>query len=311
MDTVADGARVAEDRGDGNTEVDEVELSQGGMIIADAEGSRGMQQRLSRFEIRRPDLSLVEPPPPATATRGGEDEEYQAVIDEALQLVHSQYYRAVTRLNPAKYATFTLEELRDGPLGVDLARLARIAQGIEHTSREAILGAIDSMLQLLFWPVGAEFYTVPRSFWEQPLGRMLSLAKLQSLNPDDLMSISQAADLLGVSRPVIYRWMDERALDWVRDDASGRTFVIREDVEALRADLAAIEAEETKPVDDEYPFLAEPAVRALAMLAAPAGPVEWGDPEASAEEDREIMAALAPLRRAAEDVDERQDNERE
>lgn len=167
------------------------------------------------------------------------------------------------------------------------------------------------MLQLLFWPVGAEFYTVPRSFWEQPLGQMLALAKLRSLNPDDLVSIGQAANLLGVSRAVIYRWVDERALDWVRDDASGRNFVIREDVEALRADLAAIGAAEAEPADDEYPLLVEPAVRALAMLAAPTGPVEWGDPEASAEEDREIMTALAPLRRAAEDMDERQDNERE
>jgi hypothetical protein len=72
----------------------------------------------------------------------------------------------------------------------------------------------------------------------------------------------------------------------------------------LRADLATITPEEAELAEDEYPLLTEPGVRALAMLAAPEGPAEWGDPEASAQEDREIMAALAPLRRAAEEADE-------
>ena len=92
--------------------------------------------------------------------------------------------------------------------------------------------------------------------------------------------------------------MDDKALDYVRDDTSGRTFVVRQDVEAMKAGMEAAAAE---PGELAYPFLAEPEVRAIARLAAPEGPVEWGDSEASAREDRGIIAAFASLRRAAEE----------
>lgn len=163
--------------------------------------------------------------------------EAQAVIDDALQLVYSQHHRIISRLYPAATARIGINELRTGPLGEDLARLALIAAGTLRAGRDEVLGAIDSVLQLLFWPVGAEVFTVPRSFWEQPLGKMLSLAKLRSFEPGDLVSIGQAAAHLKVARPTIYRWMDDKALDYVRDDMSGRMFVVRQDVEAMKADM--------------------------------------------------------------------------
>lgn len=169
-------------------------------------------------------------------------EEYQGVIDEALQLVYSQHYRIISRLYPQAMARIGLEQLRHGPLGEDLSRLGQIAAGSLRAGRDEVLGAIDSVLQLLFWPVGSETYTVPRSFWEQPLGKMLSLAKLRSFEPSDLVSIGQAAAHLKVTRPTIYRWMDDKALDYVRDDMSGRTFVVRQDVEAMKADMEAAES---------------------------------------------------------------------
>ncbi|HEX5503249.1 MAG TPA: excisionase family DNA-binding protein [Thermomicrobiales bacterium] len=169
-------------------------------------------------------------------------DEYQGVIDEALQLVYSQHYRIIARLYPEAMTRVGLEQLRHGPLGEDLARLAQIAAGALRAEREAVLGAIDSVLQLLFWPVGADSYTVPRSFWEQPLGKMLSLAKLRSFEQVDLISIGEAANRLKVTRPTIYRWMDDKALDYVRDDMSGRTFVVRHDVEAMKADMDAAES---------------------------------------------------------------------
>jgi excisionase family DNA binding protein len=173
----------------------------------------------------------------ATAT-----EEYRGIVDEALQLVYSQHHRIISRLYPAAMTRISLEQLREGPLGEDLSRLAQIASGAMRAGREEVLGAIDSVLQLLFWPVGSEIYTVPRSFWEQPLGKMLSLAKLRSFEPSDLVSIGNAANILNVTRPTIYRWMDDKSLDYVRDDMSGRTFVVRQDVEAMKADIEAHEA---------------------------------------------------------------------
>ncbi len=179
---------------------------------------------------------------PQAATAPTVPEEYETIIDEALQLVYSQHYRIISRLYPSAMARISLDQLRQGPLGEDLARLAQIAAGTVRAGREEVLGAIDSVLQLLFWPVGADSYTVPRSFWEQPLGKMLSFAKYRSFEPQELLSIGQAANVLNVTRPTIYRWMDDKSLDYVRDDMSGRTFVVRNDVEAMKADMEAAES---------------------------------------------------------------------
>ncbi len=170
------------------------------------------------------------------------NEEYRGIVDEALQLVYSQHHRIISRLLPTAMTRVGVEQLREGPLGEDLTRLAQVAAGKMPAGREEVLGAIDAVLQLLFWPVAADTYTVPRSFWEQPLGKMLSLAKLRSFEPSDLVSIGGAANILNVTRPTIYRWMDDKSLDYVRDDMSGRTFVVRQDVEAMRADLDDEEA---------------------------------------------------------------------
>ena len=78
-------------------------------------------------------------------------DEYQGVVDEALQLVYSQHYRIISRLYPSAMTRVSLEQLREGPLGEDLARLAQIAGGALRAGREEVLGAIDSVLQLLFF----------------------------------------------------------------------------------------------------------------------------------------------------------------
>jgi excisionase family DNA binding protein len=160
--------------------------------------------------------------------------DYQKVIDEALKLLYTQHHRLMSRLYPAAVQQLSLDQLRQGPLGQVLQRLAAVAQGKISENRERTLEAIELVLQMLFWAPGAEDYTVPRSFWETDLGRLLSLAKFRAYEPSELLSIGSAAQQLGVTRPTIYRWMDERKLEYVRDEMSGRTFVVREDVEQLR-----------------------------------------------------------------------------
>jgi excisionase family DNA binding protein len=63
---------------------------------------------------------------------------------------------------------------------------------------------------------------------------MLALAKYRAFEPTELVSIGHAAQQLGVTRPTIYRWMDDRTLNYVRDDMSGRTFVVRRDIDMLK-----------------------------------------------------------------------------
>jgi excisionase family DNA binding protein len=159
--------------------------------------------------------------------------DYQDVIDEALRVVYSHHHRIVTRLFPDAERPLNIEALRRGPLGRDLSRLAHLARGEAREPKERVLEAIDTVLQLLFWPPMAEDYSVPRSFWETALGRMMSMAKYRAYEPTELVSIGTAAQRLGVTRPTIYRWMDERHLGYVRDDMSGRTFVVQRDVESL------------------------------------------------------------------------------
>ena len=161
--------------------------------------------------------------------------DYQAAIDDALQLVYSQHHRLIGQLHLDSFRELSLDELRQGPLGQDLQRLSTLARGQAREQKGLVLSAIDAILQVLFWPAAAEDYTVPRSFWDTELGRMLALAKYRAYDPTELVSIGSAAQQLGVTRPPIYRWMDDRTLNYVRDDMSGRTFVVRRDIEQLKS----------------------------------------------------------------------------
>ena len=165
--------------------------------------------------------------------------EYQEAIDEALQLVYSQHLRIASRLDSRPLDQADIAALRNSPLGSDLLRLARIALGHERAGQDEVRGTIDAVLQLLFWPAGTDRYIVPRSFWDQPLGVMLSRAKFTAYPRAELITIGQAARALGVTRTTIYRRMDEGELDFVRDDLSGRTFLVRHDVETWQEDTAA------------------------------------------------------------------------
>lgn len=169
--------------------------------------------------------------------------DFQETIDKWLRVVYSNQYRLMSRLYPQAIQPLTIEQLREGPLGQDLARLAALARGEVREAKERVLEAIDSVLQILFWPPAAEDYTVPRSFWETDLGRMISMAKFRDYEPTELVSIGNAAQQLGVTRPTIYRWMDDRTLGYVRDEMSGRTFVVRADVENLRRSMETMGSE--------------------------------------------------------------------
>jgi excisionase family DNA binding protein len=155
------------------------------------------------------------------------------IIDNALQLAYSYAHRLMSQLHPPWFTPISLDQLRSSPMGHDLIRLAQVANGHSREDKESVLGAIDSVLQLLFWPMAAEDYVVPRVFWQTDCGRLLQRAKFSVYLPSELMTIEEAALRMNVSRAAVYKWMDDRSLNYLRDEKSGRTYIVRKDVENI------------------------------------------------------------------------------
>ncbi len=186
--------------------------------------------------------------------------DYEPIIDQTLRLIHSQLHRYHRHLTGAAPETVSVEQLRAGPLGQDLQRLARIARGEERVPAEQVMQSVRAILDLLLWPAGADTYEVQHPFWTEPLGKMLSQAKWRSVDHSELMSISAAADQLGVARPTIYRWMYAGTVESVRDDTSDRFYVMRRDIDH-------IQTEETRvAVEQEAALRHVPAVAPLREL---------------------------------------------
>ena len=188
--------------------------------------------------------------------------DYEPIIDQTLRLIHSQLHRYHRRLTGAAPETVSVEQLRSGPLGQDLQRLARIARGEEREPAEQVFQSVRAILDLLLWPAGADTYEVQHPFWTEPLGKMLSQAKWRSVDRADLMSIGAAADQVGVARPTIYRWMYAGAVESVRDDTSDRFYVMRRDIDH-------IQMEETRIIEEQEASLRHaPAVTPLRELGS-------------------------------------------
>lgn len=204
-------------------------------LVAQMPKKRTIQQK----HLPRDDQALVQDDQPTTAA-APPDDHYQEAIDTALSLAYWYHRRLAEVLSPLDVPNLTLEELREGALGQDLRQLADIAQGRAFVDQRHVLQAIDAVLQVLFWPAAADDYQVPRLFWDGNVGRMLALAKYRAYRSQDLVSVDEASNMLGVTIPTIYRWMDDRTLNYVRDDTGNRTWIVRRDIEWLKRKAAEL-----------------------------------------------------------------------
>lgn len=99
-----------------------------------------------------------------------------AVIGQVLALLAGESRRIAAYLTGSAGPRVDVTALRTGPAGRDLARLGAIARGEATGEPDRVEEAVESILQLLFWPAGARDYEVPDWFWRTDLGTIFLAA---------------------------------------------------------------------------------------------------------------------------------------
>lgn len=128
------------------------------------------------------------------------------------------------------------------PFGQQLVEIARAASGLieddpEGFNRGVVYEGIQDLCEQLFAPPGlGSAYTIPASFWEHPLGQMVSVAMLW-VQQDELITQAEAAKIRGVTTQAINQaTRDGRLRSFKNPDANerqGRTLVSRRDVDKM------------------------------------------------------------------------------
>ena len=160
---------------------------------------------------------------------------FQNAVDLVLRMTYSQFYRYSVLLFGKGPEIQSVKELREGPLGQDLEVIKRIALGEISRDQKELLRAVEAVIELLFWPAGEEYPSVPREFWDT-IGEVLVLALFRVLGEEQFLGAKETATLLGTSRSKVYRWVDERILRSYQLPDQERLYILRQDVEKLLAE---------------------------------------------------------------------------
>ena len=152
------------------------------------------------------------------------------VIDAVLRLV-ADHHRAVGAAIGKRSFSPSLAELRQSPLGQDLRLLAAAGHG--DVSRDQVRETASRVTDLLLRPLAAEGMVIPVWFWGTAIGRIIARAARVTYGDDGLMSITDAADRLGVAPEIVAGWTTDGAIVAIPDDA-GRLMVPRDAIEKRR-----------------------------------------------------------------------------
>ena len=118
-----------------------------------------------------------------------------------------------------------------------IARLAVITDSDECTAGKTY-EAIQDLLEHTFAAPGDSFYHIPDEFWQTPFGSVVGQA-LFRVRHDELITISAAAELLGVSLSAISNRIDRGKLHAYRDpdepNPTKARRVLRSEVLALKS----------------------------------------------------------------------------
>lgn len=144
--------------------------------------------------------------------------EHRQAIDALLRRVaqhHEDEGRALSR-RPQPFSLTTLE-LRQGRLAEILELLARTAEDPDtdaypEPERLRLRELVEFVYQYLFVPAysprSTTTYLIPDCFELDPISAVLHEVRLRLTPPDDLLTIEQAAELLGIQRTMTYQWIE-------------------------------------------------------------------------------------------------------
>ena len=164
------------------------------------------------------------------------------VIDSVLRLV-ADHHRAVGAAIGKRSFSPTLAELRQSPLGQDLRLLAVAGSG--DVSRDHVRETAGRVTDLLLRPLAAEGMVIPAWFWGSAIGKIVARAARVTYGDDGLMSVTDAADRLGVAPAIVAGWTTDGAIVTIPDEG-GRPLVPRDAIEKRRAvarELSSLEIE--------------------------------------------------------------------
>ena len=164
------------------------------------------------------------------------------IIDSVLRLV-ADHHRAVGAAIGKRSFSPTLAELRQSPLGQDLRLLAVAGSG--DVSRDHVRETAGRVTDLLLRPLAAEGMVIPAWFWGSAIGKIVARAARVTYGDDGLMSITDAADRLGVAPAIVAGWTTDGAIVTIPDEG-GRPLVPRDAIEKRRAvarELSSLEIE--------------------------------------------------------------------
>lgn len=176
------------------------------------------------------------------------ESEWQPAILDALREVAgfaAQSLERAARGSSAGVSPPTDETLLNSDLGLTLADLAAVADGEDRgTDAEDVQGMVQSVAEALFARPGTAVYDVPPDWWLSGVGRLCRIAQSVVSGDDDLMSIAEAAALLGVTTQTVSIAIRTGRLQAVAQPSRrprppkrprGRRLVLRSEVERWQA----------------------------------------------------------------------------
>lgn len=145
---------------------------------------------------------------------------YQKAIDEALSTLSFKRGELTRDLSfqaqiEGLDRPLTPDEMRQGPLGQELALLAAVAEGESSAAKGEIYETWQHIHEVLFCPPFANAYSIPEGFYSTDLGQMLQAARGRAFEEQELYTVQEVASELSLHVMYVYQLISRNKLQAV------------------------------------------------------------------------------------------------